>query len=328
MREGGRYGGPEVRRVETLARAARLGADYVDIEQDAAHLLGKLPGTCARIVSHHDMEGTPSDLEALLRGILAKGPDVAKLVTTAHDAADVVPVLRLLERHAAEVPLVALSMGEAGVSSRILAAKFGAFLTFASSGAGRESAPGQLPYRDVLELYRLPHIGRRTDVYGVVANPVGHSMSPAVHNASFAACGVDAVYLPFKVHDPRAFLDGFQPFDLKGLSVTLPHKETMLALMDEVDETAAGIGAVNTVVIRDGRRYGTNTDVGAALKAIEGAARRARLCPLTRCTVLLVGAGGAARAIAFGLRGRVKRLVIANRTVRRAEELAREFGAE
>jgi len=328
VREGGRFAGAEPDRLAVLRRAAELGADFVDVELSAVPALGELPGTCRRIVSHHDTERTPPDLPGLLRRIVGVGPHVAKIAVTARGAADVPPVLDLLRHHAGKTPLIALSMGEAGVASRVLAPKLGAFLTFASLARGRESAPGQLTLEQMLGMYRFRAIGPSTAVYGVVANPVAHSMSPAVHNAAFAERGLDAVYLPFKVLDPARFLCGFEPYELKGLSVTLPHKEAMLPLMDEVDELATAVGAVNTVALRDGRRYGCNTDVAAAAGSIEGAAQRAGLAPLSERTVLLVGAGGAARAIALGLRGKVGRLVIANRTVSRARALAAELGAE
>jgi len=328
VRQGGACRAPEPRRLELLRAAARAGADYVDVELDSVAALGELPAGCARIVSHHDFEGTPADLESLVRRILDTGPDVAKIAVTARDVAEVAPVLRLLERHAGRVPMIALSMGEEGVASRILAPKFGAYLTYASAESGREAAPGQLPARAMIDTYRFRRIGRDTELYGVVANPVAHSMSPAVHNAAFAATGLDAVYLPFKVHDPGAFLAAFEGFELRGLSVTIPHKETMLRLMDEVDETARRIGAVNTVLVKDGRRYGSNTDVAAAVSAIERAAVRAGMGDLSGRSVLIVGAGGAARAIAYGLLERNARLTIANRTVSRAETLAAELGAE
>jgi 3-dehydroquinate dehydratase/shikimate dehydrogenase len=328
VRQGGRHEGPERERLATLRRAAELGADYVDVELDAAAELGELPAGTARIVSHHDFKTTPDDLEGVLRCIRATGPDVAKLVVSAGDIADVPPVLRLLESRAAQAPLVALSMGEAGMVSRVLAGKLGAFLTFASRGKGRESAPGQIPLEQMLGMYRFPQIGPGTALYGVVANPVAHSMSPAIHNAAFAARELDAVYLPFKVTDVRGFLEGFERYDLRGLSVTIPHKEAMLDLMDEVDEVAAEIGAVNTVHVRDGRRYGCNTDVQAAVDAIDAAVLEGGLGPLSHRRVLLVGAGGAARAIAHGLGRKGARLTIANRTVERAEKLAAEVGAE
>ena len=326
-RQGGLRRQDEAARLESLRHAARLGAEFVDVELDAAGQLGPLPPETGRIVSHHDFNGTPPDLDALLGRITAAGADVAKIAVTARDMADVPPVLDLLRRRAGRTQLIALSMGEEGVATRVLAPKFGAFLTYASLAQGNEAAPGQVPYRHMIEMYRCPRIGPATGVYGVVANPVAHSMSPAIHNAAFAAAGIDAVYLPFKVNDPAAFLQGFEPLGLRGLSVTIPHKEAMLPLMDDVDETAASIGAVNTVLVAEGRRRGINTDVAAAAAAIAAAARRAGMETLEGRPVLIVGAGGAGRAIAYGLRARGARLTIANRTVSRAERLAGELGA-
>lgn len=152
-------------------------------------------------------------------------------------------------------------------------------------------------------------------------------MSPAVHNAAFEACGLDAVYLPLKVARPAPFLDAYEEFDLRGLSVTIPHKERMMELMDEVEDLARRLGAINTVCIRDDGRHGYNTDLRAAVGAIEGLVGEAGLGPLEECTVMIVGAGGAARAIAYGLVDSVEELIIANRTVSRAEKLAGELDA-
>jgi 3-dehydroquinate dehydratase/shikimate dehydrogenase len=328
VRAGGGSTAPEKARLAVLRRAAELGADFVDVEADAAADLGALPAGTGRIISHHDYESTPPDLDGLLSRLLSAGPDVAKLAVTARDVTDVAPVLRLLERRARQIPLIAVSMGEAGMASRVLAAKFGAFLSYASRAAGAEAAAGQVPVADMLGMYRFHRIGPATALYGVVAKPVAHSMSPAVHNAAFDALGLDAVYLPFKVTDVRAFLEGFEPFDLRGLSVTIPHKEAMLALVDDAEDLAARIGAVNTVTIRHGRRYGCNTDVGAALGAVERAVRRAGMEPLSDRRVLILGAGGAARAIAYGLRAKTGGLTVANRTVERARRLGAELGAE
>ncbi|MFW6189927.1 MAG: shikimate dehydrogenase [Planctomycetota bacterium] len=329
VKQRGGWQGAESERLATLRRAAELGADYVDVELEAAGELGPLSGGAARIVSYHNFQRMPRELDAVLTRLQRAGADVAKIAARAEDICDVAPLFGLLQRRGERVPLIALAMGEAGVASRILAGKFGAFLTFASRAEGAESAPGQVPAEEMVEMYRFPRINPRTEVYGVVADPVAHSMSPAIHNAAFAEAGLDAVYLPFKVSEPGPFLDAFQPHDLRGLSVTIPHKETMVGLMDEVDEQAAGIGAVNTVRIdQDGRRYGCNTDVAAAVAAIRAAVRRSEVGPMDECEVLIVGAGGAARAIAYGLASRAGRLVIANRTRERAERLAKEFGAQ
>ncbi len=325
-REGGGWNGDEQKRLETLREAARAGADYVDVELDAAAALGELPPGVRRIVSYHNFERTPADLEKVLRAIRAAGADVAKIAVRATDICDVPRVLSLLARHAHEGPLIALTMGEEGVAGRVLGAKFGAFLTFASLDEDARSAPGQVPWQQMLQMYRLPRIGPRTQVFGVMANPVGHSMSPPIHNAAFAARDLDAVYLPLKVSEPGAFLESFRPWGLRGLSVAIPHKEAMLGLMDEVDELARDVGAVNTVLIDGCRLRGWNTDVGAAVNAIERAARRAGLGPASARTVLIVGAGGGARAIAFGLKRLGCRLIIANRTVSRAQALAADVG--
>jgi 3-dehydroquinate dehydratase/shikimate dehydrogenase len=326
-REGGRTRMAEDDRLDKLRRAARLGADYVDVELDSVDRLGELPGTAQKIVSYHDFERTPDELEGIFRRIRHSGADVVKLAVRAEEIGDTARVLQLLRRHAGEVPTIALAMGEEGLASRVLAGKFGAFLTFACESDDRRAAPGQIDVAQMLQMYRFPAIDADTEVYGVIANPVAHSMSPAIHNAAFQAIGRNAVYLPLKVDDPARFFNAFEPLGLRGASVTIPHKETVRQLMDAVDELSAGIGAVNTVLIHDGQRSGRNTDVAAALSAIQDAAERANMHTLENRDVLVVGAGGAGRAIAYGLTTRGATVTIANRTVSRAEQLAAELGA-
>jgi shikimate dehydrogenase/3-dehydroquinate dehydratase type I len=325
-REGGLRAQPEDERLEALRVAATCGVEYVDVEFDASAELGALPGTTARIVSHHDFDGTPGDLDAWVDRLRDAGADIAKLAVTARSFADTPAVLRLLQRRARQAPLIALAMGESGVATRILAGKFGGFLTFASAGAGHETAPGQVGVQQMLGMYRFAEIDANTEVYGVAANPVAHSLSPAIHNAAFAATQRNAVYLPLKVDDCAALLDDMAPLGLRGLSVTIPHKATMCALMDEVDELSARVGVINTVRLTDGRRSGCNTDVAAAVGGIASAAARAGIADLSGRSVLLVGAGGAGRAIAWGLHAEGAVLTIANRTASRAVALADELG--
>ncbi|MGD1000462.1 MAG: shikimate dehydrogenase [Candidatus Brocadiia bacterium] len=175
-----------------------------------------------------------------------------------------------------------------------------------------------------------------TSIYGVIANPVAHSMSPAIHNAAFEEMGLHAVYVPLKVEtDPVAFVKAFRSLDVQGYSVTLPHKEAILPAMDEVDELARKIGALNSVVNRNGRLLGTNTDVTAAVSALEEAfsdepARRkpGNRSSLSGKRILLIGAGGAARAVAFGLVELGAKVMVANRTRERAARLAQELGCD
>ncbi|HVO84990.1 MAG TPA: shikimate dehydrogenase [Syntrophobacteria bacterium] len=163
-------------------------------------------------------------------------------------------------------------------------------------------------------------IDQQTVLYGVVGWPIGHSLSPVMHNAAFAAAGLNAVYLAFAVRDLAGCMAGVQALGIRGLSVTVPHKSAVIPHLDDLDERAREIGAVNTVVNRDGRLTGYNTDAAGALKALE---ERISLAG-KRC--LILGAGGAARAIAFALRDKVGALTVANRSPARGRALAQALG--
>ena len=320
-REGGRWTGDEAARLELLAVADRLGADYVDVEIDS--LDGYAPqGRAGLIVSYHNYDETPADLAAIARRIEQTDAAVVKLATHANSLLDNLAAIHVLRD--ATKPTIAVTMGEHGHVSRVLGAKFGAFLVFASLGAGREAAPGQVPVDQMLDLYRFRHVRPSTAVYGVVANPVAHSMSPAIHNAAFGHCGIDAVYLPFRVDDVAEFIPAYQTLPVAGYSVTIPHKQPVIALLQELQPLAERIGAVNTIVDRGGRLVGSNTDWSAAVAAVESGLPEGESLDGKR--VLLVGAGGAARAMAFGLAERGCDVVIANRTRERAVRLAADVG--
>lgn len=337
-RQGGRFYGEEPDRLDILRRAAAAGAAFVDLEEDSRHKIGflALPAGCRLILSSHDFSRTPDDLPSVFARLHSLAPDgaIVKLATKAESIIDAVCMLRDVREFILETgcDAIGLCMGEEGLITRILAPKVGAFLTFASAGQGGESAPGQLPFREMLDLYHFDRIGPRTRVYGVIANPVGHSMSPAIHNAAFAHVGLDAVYLPLKVHAVEPFVPAFRPFDVGGYSVTIPHKEAMVALVDEVEPLVEEIGALNTVVYDGDRAFGYNTDVNAAVGAIREACVQAGWGEdenvLLGQKVLLIGAGGAGRALAHGLKAAGALLTVANRTVERAERLAAEVDAE
>lgn len=322
-RAGGRFDGAEEDRLAVLGRAMRLGAEYVDVEHDAVHRLTR-EGHSKIIASYHDFEGLPRSLSRIYDDLAGMGTDAVKVAVTARRIEDNLEVFSLLQR--ADRPTIALAMGEAGVISRILAGRYGALLTFAALEEGAEVAPGQVPLSDMVGMYRARGITPATDLYGVVANPVGHSMSPAVHNAAFAHCGLDAVYVPLLVEEPVSFLREFTPLGFRGYSVTIPHKQAVVAAMDEVEPLALRLQAVNTVVVRDGRFHGYNTDVAGALISIEEALPAGSR--LEDMRALVVGAGGLGRALAHGLAARGVRVVIANRTESRGRALAQEVGAE
>jgi len=321
-REGGLFDGPEADRIALLQQAMDLGADYVDAELDS---IGRIErrGATQLIVSHHDFEKTPEDIDRIHRQIAATGADIVKIACMACDIRDNLRMFDLLRR--SDRKMIGLCMGEAGLISRIIGRKYGNFLTFAALSTGKESAPGQISASDLIHLYRYKKIGANTAVYGVMANPVVHSMSPAILNAAFADTGLDAVYVPLKVEcNAVEFVDAFRALDVQGYSVTIPHKQDILPAMDDLDDIVRQVGALNTVANRGGKLFGTNTDVPGALGALEAAMDSS----LAGKRALLLGAGGAARALAYGLTARDVTVMIANRTHKRGETLAREVGAE
>jgi len=331
VREGGRFEGPEPQRLDLLRRALRLGARYIDVELDALGGLGDVPPERV-IASYHNFEETPADLPAVYRRLLETGAGAVKVAVTARHILDTAAVFRLLrDRPGAgprgPVPTIALSMGERGVITRILAPRFGAFLTYAADPGGPAAAPGQLSAETMRRLYRVDRIGPATEVYGVIADPVGHSLSPLIHNTAFAEVGRDAVYVPLWVEgDAAAFVRAMREFDFNGYSVTIPHKQRVMAAADEVEPLARRIGAVNTIQRRpDGSLFATNTDWSAGLAAIEAVVGPDWL-PGRRALVL--GAGGVGRAMAFALVHRGARVTLADLDADRARGLADELGAE
>ncbi|MEA3367609.1 MAG: shikimate dehydrogenase, partial [Planctomycetota bacterium] len=294
------------------------------VEHDSLSLLGDVPPERV-IASYHNFHETPDDLPAIHRRLAESGAGTVKVAVTAGHILDTVPVLRLLRD--ARVPTIALSMGERGLLTRILAPKYGAPLTYAADDRGPEAAPGQVTLGLMRDLYRADRIGPATAVYGVVADPVAHSVSPQIHNAAFAEIACDAVYLPLWVEgNPADFVRAMKPFDFSGYSVTIPHKQAVMPAADEIEPVARRIGAVNTLLRRpDGSLFATNTDWTAGLAAIEAVVGKGWL---RGKRALQLGAGGVGRAMAFGLAERGARLTLTDVDAGRAEALARELGAE
>ena len=333
-REGGQYEGDERHRLGLLERADLIGkVAAIDIEQDVPSADRPVFSHSLTILSHHDFEGCPMDLDDIISSMDASDAGVNKITFTAAGPEDALRAFDVIR--AQKKPTLALGMGEAGLISRILAKKFGAWGTFASLHAGAESAPGQLSLEEMRNLYRWETMNSETEIYGVIGCPIAHSKSPAIHNAAFSAAGRNAVYVPLRI-EPGAenfsrFMDAAlaRPwFGLRGLSVTIPHKENALAYVgaSNCDELAVRIGAVNTITIGpDGTLRGDNTDYAGAIDALcdkMGIERQG----LTDRRVTVLGAGGVARAIVAALWHYGANVTICNRTLSRAESLSEEFG--
>ncbi|MBS3734669.1 MAG: shikimate dehydrogenase [Phycisphaerae bacterium] len=328
-RQGGRFAGDEQQRLAILRQAADLGATFVDVEDD----VDTPPAPAQQTIrSHHDFARRPERLDEILTQLEASPAAVSKVAFAAGVCADAFVALDLLQR--GRRPTIALAMGEAGLASRILARKFGAFGTFASLAAGAESAPGQPTLAELRHRFRWDALQADTSVYGVIGFPVSHSMSPDIHNAAFEATGHNGVYVPLLVRAGAtcfsATLDAIRArpwLDWRGLSVTLPHKEHALAYVgpSRCDELTVQIGAVNTITFDDdGELHGTNTDYAAALDALCGAMAITR-DDLAGRSVAVLGAGGVSRAIVAALAHYGATVTIYNRTVQRAHRLAAEF---
>ena len=332
VREGGKFDGTEAERLAILQAAADAGASYIDVEADVPP--SERPGG-AVISSRHDFETCPDDLDDLAGGLDASDAAVNKIAFTASRPSEALRAFDVIRN--SRKPTIALAMGPAGLASRILAGKFGAFGTFASLADGLESAPGQPTVAALRDLYRWDAIDADTEIYGVIGCPVGHSMSPAIHNAAFGATGINGVYVPLPIEPGgenfNDFLDAVlaRPWlNWRGLSVTIPHKHNALDFVgaENCDPLAVRIGAVNTITISpDGVVRGDNTDYAAAIVALcdtMGIARE----DLAGREVAVLGAGGAARAIVAALAHYNARTTIYNRTVARGEALAADFGAQ
>lgn len=327
-------------RVALLAAARDLRpARYIDLELETyRRARGNVPpGEARLILSSHDFAGRPPRLGSIMLELNESPADVAKIVWTARSIRDNLEAFELLRLR--QKPTIALCMGEAGIISRILAKKFGALLTFASLGKDAGTAPGQVSIDEMKRLYRWDAINAQTKTYGVVAHPVGHSMSPAIHNAAFDATGYDGIYLPLLVlpgyESFKAFMESFVPadsMDLSGLSVTLPHKENALRYLQEkgaeIEELAVRIGAVNTILIDRSaptpKLAGRNTDYAAILDSIT-ATMNIRREDLANYRVAVIGAGGTGRTAVAALAHFGATVVVYNRTKERADALADEF---
>jgi 3-dehydroquinate dehydratase/shikimate dehydrogenase len=322
----GKYNGVIDDQMKILDAAIDAGAHAIDVEIETAEkTIARLEHMRAKahlIVSWHNYEGTPP-LEPVLRRMMKVPADAYKVVTTGKKPSDASKVLALQKAHP-KVPMILLAMGEAGFPTRVLCNAQGSIYTYAAPNSVEGTAPGQVSAKVLRQLYRIDKLTKNAKVYGVVADPVRHSLSPNVHNRAFQAKRLDAVYLPFLVQPTQLkdFLGMCEALPVQGFSVTIPHKQRILKYLDVVDPLARRIGAVNTVWKKAGKWRGTNTDAGAVTKPL------GKRIKLNRSTVLLVGNGGAARGAAFALADARAKVVITGRNADRVRAFAKLCGAE
>jgi 3-dehydroquinate dehydratase/shikimate dehydrogenase len=290
--EGGGFRGSELERERVLEAALAGGAAFVDVEWAAPFRDRLLTQAAERVVlSAHAHEGIPADLSARVLTMAETRAAVVKVAVQAHRLRDLLPLLDIARRRASRRKMVVIAMGAAGVASRIAAARFNSCWTY----AGEAVAPGQLPLSRLLDEFRVDRIGPGTMLYGLLGRPIGHSLSPAMHNAAFAALGVDAAYVPLEALDFADFQAVSDALGVVGVSVTAPFKQDAWAACRRMEDAARHLGAVNTLRRDSGGAWeGRNTDMAGFMAPLAGVPLRGR-----RATV--VGAGGAARAVAQAL---------------------------
>ncbi|MGH9579831.1 MAG: type I 3-dehydroquinate dehydratase, partial [Terriglobales bacterium] len=299
----GKFRGSLAAELSILSRAAGHGCHLVDLELQSARKakpseVARLRSQAALVLSYHDFRGTRK-LEQTFQKMQAIPADFYKIVTTATCLSDNVVMMKFLEQKTEKHSMVGLCMGEQGIISRVLGVRAGSGFTFAAFSAGEETAPGQVVARTLQSIYRIHLVDAATRVYGVAGDPVAHSLSPDIMNAAFRKESVNAVYLALHARKLSDLMTCVRDIPIHGLSVTMPYKEEILKHLDNTDAVTGRIGACNTVIrAQDGKLYGFNTDVAGILRPLE------QRMPIAGAMVLVLGAGGAARAAVFGLKER------------------------
>jgi len=322
----GKFNGSIEEQFAVLEAAIASGAQAVDIEIETAEVaherVHQFRGRALVIVSYHNFEATPP-LDTVVNRIMRVPADAFKIVTTARKPSDNVRVLAAA-RAFPKQKMIVLAMGELGFPTRVLSPVFGGVYSYAAPIYAEGTAAGQVCAGSLRHLYRVDRLGKTAKVYGVIADPIRHSISAAVHNRAFQARRIDAVYLPFLVSPPllRDFFLLAERLPLAGFSVTIPHKQKIVRYLDVVDPLARRIGAVNTVWRKAGKWRGANTDVAGITGPL------ARLLRLKKSSVLIVGNGGAARGAAFALSDAGAKIALVGRNPDRVRALAKICGAE
>lgn len=315
--EGGVFSGSEEERRLLLTQAFELGAEYVDVEWRANFKdLIEVEGGRRIVLSLHDFEGYPTDLDGQLRVMRSAGAEVTKVAVTTQCLTDLVRLREFGRRNADFGRQVVIGMGAAGVTSRILPDLFNSTWTYAGDGV----APGQLSLGEMCDEYRIRSLGKDSELFGVLGKPLRHSLSPTMHNAGFKAIQRDAVYLPFEAVDIEDFETFVNAFDVAGASVTAPYKTVALAKSTKADKLSRRVGAANTLMMKDGGWHAKNTDVPGFLAPLHGRMK------LEGCRVTVLGAGGAARGVVTALADEGAKVTVCARVPERAVSVAELCG--
>jgi len=323
---GGKFKGSLVSQLDVLAKAHAAGCQIVDLEIQSAlkskpEAIARLRSRAGLILSFHDFRAT-RNLDEMLGKMLKIPADFYKVVTTATTLSDNVAMMKFLQTEGGKHALIGFCMGEQGIISRVLSVRAGSAFTFGAVSADLKTAPGQVTARDLRSIYRIDQVDTASRVYGVAGDPIEHSLSPVIMNTALRRENVNGVYLPLHAKTLKDLIHCVREIPLHGLSITMPYKQAILPYLDNTDAHTSKIGACNTVVRgQEGKLYGFNTDVAGVVRPLE------QRLSIESAKVLVLGAGGAARAAVFGLKERGAEVWILNRTSAKAQKLARQAKA-
>ncbi len=321
--EGGRFCGDEKERISILKKCIELGADYVDVELSAGkNEIKNIINTKRKtkiIVSYHNFKQVPANMAEIYNEIKSTGCDIIKVACMANSVSDNIKIFELIKKANKEKKkIIGMCMGELGENSRILNLFYGSYLTFGSLEDGKESAPGQISCEKLREIYRINKINDKTQIYGLIGNPVSKSLGFIGHNLLFKKMKINALYVNFLVDDLEEFVINYKNI-LSGFSVTMPYKEDIIKYLDGIDQSAEKVRAVNTVLIKNNKLFGYNTDAYGAVAAIE------ETINIKGKNIVIIGAGGVAKALAYGIIKKNGNLMITNRTEEKGKRLAKEM---
>lgn len=322
--QGGDYHHSEERRLADLAALAELKPAYLDLEShiplEFVQEIKERHPEIQRIVSYHNFLETPGNLEGIYQEMQKLPAHFYKVAVTAKNSLDALRLCCWAKQKPGNV--IAISMGSYGQFSRVLGPFIGSPIAYTSVEEGLESAPGQLTGDLLLNRYNYRLLNYQTAIYGLIGDPVSQSISDETHNPLMKHLHLNAVYVKVivKPDELPEFMSLAKQLPFKGLSVTMPLKEHIIPFLDHVDREAHDIGAVNTLLFEGGKVSGFNTDGKGALNAIE------QECPVIGKRIVLLGAGGAAKAIAYEAHRRGAILTILNRDHDKAHRLASRVG--
>lgn len=325
---GGHYPHSEDLRLQRILELCKLNPDYLDLEYDVPvqyiQAIRRMHPAIKIILSYHNFEETPADLLGLFQIIYQADCYAYKIATQAQSSLDALRMLRCVLTLSAQYRVIGLCMGDFGQCTRILAPIVGSIFTYACWDTTQTTAPGQLTLEDLSQIYHYYQLNSSTKVYALLGDPVHSSVGHIIHNRALRFLHQNVVYVKIRLtsEELAAGLDLIRQLPFWGLSITMPLKEIVVPLLDVIDADANAIQAINTVVRASQRWLGTNTDGLGAMQALS------EHIALNRQTIVILGAGGAARAIAYAALQQGAKVIILNRTLAKAKRLADDLGCE